>query len=301
METLIENQIIDTLLIGKKYKKATSIKLQRQLIAKLCLRARQVFLSEPTLLNVQGDINICGDIHGQFFDLLRIFEYGGYPNKQKYLFLGDYVDRGKYSIQVMCLLLAYKVKYPDQIFLLRGNHESDDINRIYGFYDECKRNYDVKLWKTFVDMFDCMPLAAVVGDKIFCVHGGLGPSILKLADISQIKRPTKIPDQGPVCDLLWSDPDLNIKGYSPNDRGVAYLFGKDIVKKFLDTNKLDLICRAHEVVEDGYEFFANKMLITLFSAPNYCGSFKNSGAFMNVSKDLTCSLKVLKPDINVSS
>ncbi|GMI57484.1 hypothetical protein ScalyP_jg10520 [Parmales sp. scaly parma] len=157
------------------------------------------------LLELEAPIKICGDVHGQYYDLLRLFEYGGFPPEANYIFLGDYVDRGKQSLETICLLLAYKIKYPENFFILRGNHECASINRIYGFYDECKRS------------------------------------------------------------------------------------------QFLQRHDLDLICRAHQVVEDGYEFFARRQLVTLFSAPNYCGEFDNAGAMMSVDETLMCSFQILKP------
>lgn len=123
---------------------------------------------------------ISGDIHGQYGDLLRLFEYGGFPPDANYLFLGDYVDRGKQSLETICLLLAYKIKYPENFFLLRGNHECASINRIYGFYDECKRRFNIRLWKTFTDCFNCLPVAALIDDKILCMHGGLSPDLTNL-------------------------------------------------------------------------------------------------------------------------
>ena len=236
-----------------------------------------------------------GDLHGQYFDLLRLFEYGGFPPDSNYLFLGDYVDRGKQSLETICLLLAYKIKYPENFFLLRGNHECASINRIYGFYDECKRRYSIKLWKTFTDCFNCLPVAAVVDEKIICMHGGLSPDLQRLDQISRIMRPTDVPDTGLLCDLLWSDPDKDVSGWGENDRGVSYTFGADIVQKFLDEHDLDLVCRAHQVVEDGYEFFAKRQLVTVFSAPNYCGEFDNAGAMMSVDDTLMCSFQILKP------
>ena len=158
-------------------------------------------------------MKICGDVHGQYSDLLRLFEYGGFPPEANYLFLGDYVDRGKQGLEVICLLLAYKVKYPENFFLLRGNHECNSISRIYGFYDECKRRYNIKLWRVFCDVFNCLPFAAIVDEKIFCIHGGPSPELKDLQQIVQIKRPTDIPDMGMLCDFLWSDPDADIQGW----------------------------------------------------------------------------------------
>lgn len=165
-------------------------------------------------------MRICGDIHGQYSDLLRMFEYGGLPPESRYLFLGDYVDRGKQGIETICLLFAYKIQYEDKVFILRGNHESASITRIYGFYDECtligdvgKTRYSTKLWKSFVDCFNCMPVAALVEEKILCMHGGLSPDLLSFDQINSIIRPTDVPDTGLLCDLLWADPDSSVKGW----------------------------------------------------------------------------------------
>ncbi|KAL1195423.1 Serine/threonine-protein phosphatase PP1 isozyme 6 [Cardamine amara subsp. amara] len=275
---------------GKKVKQAH---LTDPEIRELCSAAKEVFLSQPNLLELEAPIKICGDVHGQFPDLLRLFEYGGYPPAANYLFLGDYVDRGKQSIETICLLLAYKIKYKLNFFLLRGNHECASINRVYGFYDECKRRYNVRLWKIFTDCFNCLPVSALIDDKILCMHGGLSPDIKSLDDIRRIPRPIDVPDQGILCDLLWADPDRDIEGWGENERGVSYTFGADKVAEFLQTHDLDLICRAHQVVEDGYEFFAKRQLVTIFSAPNYCGEFDNAGAMMSVDDSLTCSFQIL--------
>jgi len=171
-----------------------------------------------------------GDVHGQYYDLLRIFEYGGFPPEANYLFLGDYIDRGKQSIETVCLLLCYKIKYPENFFLLRGNHECAQINRIYGFYDECKRRYSIRLWRVFSDVFNCLPVAALVDEKIFCMHGGLSPELKNLDQIKNIMRPTDVPDTGLLCDLLWSDPERGIETYGDNDRGVSFTFGEKVVR-----------------------------------------------------------------------
>jgi serine/threonine-protein phosphatase PP1 catalytic subunit len=159
-------------------------------------------MSQPILLEIEAPINICGDTHGQYYDLLRLFEYGGYPPESNYLFLGDYVDRGKQSLETISLLLAYKIKYPENFFLTRGNHESASINRIYGFYDECKRRYSIKLWKNFTDCFNSLPVCALLDDKILCMHGGLSPDLNNIDDIKKIVRPTDVPEQGKIFIIL---------------------------------------------------------------------------------------------------
>jgi len=289
------DKLIDKLLEVKTSKPGKQVNLTEAEIKGLCNAAREVFVNQPILLELEAPLKVCGDIHGQYYDLLRLFEYGGFPPESNYLFLGDYVDRGKHSLETICLLFCFKVKYPENFFLLRGNHECSSINRLYGFYDECKRRYSIKLWKIFSDVFNCLPVAALIDDKIFCMHGGLSPELSSPHQISRIMRPTEVPDEGLLCDLLWSDPDVNAKGWGDNDRGVSFTFIPQVVGEFLQKHDLDLICRAHQVVEDGYEFFGDRKLVTVFSAPNYCGEFDNAAAIMNVEPDLRCSFQVLKP------
>lgn len=267
---------------------------------KCCIsRLTKILETEPTLLRVEAPTKIVGDIHGQYSDMLRLLDTGGYPPETRYLFLGDYVDRGSYGIECMILLGCLKIKYPNKVFLLRGNHECAPISRIYGFYEEVKRRYNVKLWKSFCDMFNYLPLAATVEDKIFCVHAGLSPKLTTLDAINKIKRPCEVPEEGLVCDLLWSDPEPGITGWAENDRGVSFTFGPDVVTNFLEKHDFDLVVRAHQVVEDGYEFFAQRQMVTIFSAPNYCGEFDNAAALMTVREDLMCSFQLVKPaDIN---
>lgn len=310
------DEIIDRLLeIGVKRPNNSSANSSRKNKDKLSLtsqeikyvlnKSRSIFLDQPTLLRLSPPVKIVGDIHGQFHDLIRIFNSCGYPPYTNYLFLGDYVDRGYKSLETILLLLCYKIKYPENFFMLRGNHESANITKIYGFYDECKRRLpsisgNHKLWKNFVDVFNALPIAATINDKIFCIHGGLSPDLADLKQIENIKRPTDIPDNGLLADLLWSDPDPLIKNFSPtnwpkNDRGVSYCFGKKHVDYFCLKFKMDLIVRGHMVVEDGYEFFDKRKLVTVFLAPNYCGEFDNYGAIMSVDKSLCCSFELIKP------
>lgn len=197
------------------------------------------------LLELAAPIKIAGDTHGQYYDLLRLFSLNGFPPEQNYLFLGDYVDRGRHSIEVMCLLMAYKIKYPENFFILRGNHETESISRLYGFYDECKRRYSIKLWKTFVDLFNCLPVAALIEDKILCMHGGISPHLENLDQIWKIKRPTDIPDSGLVTDILWSDPKPSAVKWDENERGVSITFNHQALQETLDKLDLELLCRAH--------------------------------------------------------
>jgi serine/threonine-protein phosphatase PP1 catalytic subunit len=260
-------------------------------------KSKEIFLNQAILLDLGPDLIICGDIHGQFYDLLNLFEIGGYPPEKNYLFLGDYVDRGKQSIETISLLFAYKIKYPENFFLLRGNHECSSVNRIYGFFDECKRRYNIKLWKSFIDCFNCLPIAAVIDDSIFCCHGGLSPELIFVNQIKNIIRPTDIPEYGMLCDILWSDPSENEnmeEFFGINERGISVTFSKKSLKNFLSDNNLDLLCRAHQVVEQGYEFYGNNTCVTVFSAPNYCGMFDNSGAMMVVDENLKCSFNIIK-------
>lgn len=259
------------------------------------------FIQEPALLRLQGDVKVVGDIHGQFRDLMRIFKRGGMPPNQHYLFLGDYVDRGKQSLETIMLLLLLKLRYPQHVHLLRGNHESAGVTKVYGFYDECKRRSTIKAWKCLVDVFNTLPIAAVVNERIFCVHGGLSPSLTSLSQIDAIQRPTDIPDYGLVTDLLWSDPDPQVKEWCENDRGVSFCFGPRSLERFCKKFDIDLVVRGHMVVEDGYEFFDDKRLVTVFSAPNYCGDFDNSGAVMNITRSLICSFDIIEPASKVKS
>ncbi|CAI7619918.1 unnamed protein product [Penicillium glandicola] len=286
-------------LLGMAYStKATkTVCLTDTEITAICKLSRELLLAETVLLELPAPIKIVGDIYGQYTDLIRIFEMSGFPPESNYLFLGNYVNRGKQSLETILLLLCYKLKYSENVFLLRGNHECASVSRICSFYDECKWRSNVKMWKIFIDTFNCLPVAAIVSGKIFCVHGGLSPDLLHMDDIRSIARPTDIPDDGLLTDLLWSDPgDTSMEeDWEPNERGVSYCFSGKVIDTFLDQHGFDLVCRAHTVVQDGYEFYQGRMLVTIFSAPDYCGEFNNSGAIMSVSKDLVCSFDSMKP------
>ena len=295
------DDILGQLLSAREAPPQTEISLPEDTIVSLLGTARDILLEQPMLLELNAPISIVGDIHGQYCDLLRLFEMGGSPSTSRpYLFLGDYVDRGAQGIECICLLATYKIKFPENFFMLRGNHECPSINRIYGFYDECKRRYSVKLWRLMNDMMNCLPIAAIVDERMFCVHGGLSPDLVAFDQVLDIERPAQVPDQGLLCDFLWADPDPDIRGWEENARGVSYTFGADCVSNFLEQHDFDLVVRAHQVVEDGYEFFADRQLVTIFSAPNYCGEFDNAGAMMIVDENLCCSFKILRPSKSLS-
>ncbi|EDK41476.2 conserved hypothetical protein [Meyerozyma guilliermondii ATCC 6260] len=291
----IEDLIQRLLDAGYSGKKSKNLCLKNSEIQLVCAKAREIFLSQPSLLELSPPVKVVGDVHGQYGDLIRVFTKCGFPPSTNYLFLGDYVDRGKQSLETILLLLCYKIKYPENFFLLRGNHESANVTRVYGFYDECKRRCSIKIWKLFIDTFNTLPIAAIVAGKIFCVHGGLSPVLNSMDEIRTIARPTDVPDYGLLNDLLWSDPADTQNEWEDNERGVSYVFSRTAINKFLQKFGFDLVCRAHMVVEDGYEFFNDRTLVTVFSAPNYCGEFDNWGAVMSVSDELLCSFELLDP------
>jgi len=291
---------VDTIIkrLQKKRGPPYKVNLKVTEIKYLIEMSREIFITQPVLLELEAPVKIVGDIHGQYTDLLRLFDCGGYPPETNYLFLGDYVDRGPNSIETICLLLAYKIKYPENFFMLRGNHECASINRNYGFYDECKSRYhSLKLWNAFNSCFNCLPLCAIIEDKILCIHGGLSPNLKTVDQIRRIVRPTEIPDAGLLCDMVWSDPDSGVQGWGENERGVSVTFGADVVESFLKKHEFDLIVRAHQVVEDGYEFFASRQLVTVFSAPNYCCEYDNAAAIMTVDESLLCSFQIIRSTV----
>jgi len=231
---------------------------------------------------VSAPVTVCGDIHGQFYDLAELFRIGGSIPETNYLFMGDYVDRGYYSLETVTFLMALKVRYRHRITILRGNHESRQITQVYGFYDECLRKYgNANVWRYFTDTFDYLPMTAVVAGQIFCLHGGLSPSIDTLDQARNLDRVQEVPHEGPMCDLVWSDPDDRL-GWGISPRGAGYTFGQDITEQFTHINRLSFIARAHQLVMEGYQWQHNKSVVTIFSAPNYCYRCGNQAAIMEV-------------------
>lgn len=255
-------------------------------VKSLCDLARETLLQESNVQPVKAPVTVCGDIHGQYHDLMELFRIGGSPPDTNYLFTGDYVDRGYYSVESVSLLVCWKVRYPDRVHVLRGNHESRQITQVYGFYDECVRKYgSANVWKMFTDLFDYFPLTALVEHSVFCLHGGLSPSIDTLDHVRQLDRVQEVPHEGPMCDLLWSDPD-DRSGWGISPRGAGFTFGADVSSQFNERNNLNFVSRAHQLVMDGYNWSHNQAVVTIFSAPNYCYRCGNQAAIMEIDEHL---------------
>ena len=257
-------------------------------------KAGDILFCEFSLLKIPAPVTVCGDVHGQFYDLLRLFETGGAPGTTRYLFLGDYVDRGYFSIETIALLLAYKVKYPDTFFLIRGNHECRQVNTLYGFYDEVVQRFGHPgPWKLCNEIFDLLPMAALIEEKVFCDHGGLSPQVKLVDQVALFERRAEIPGDGPVSDLCWSDPD-QIEGWGVNQRGAGYLFGTRPTTEFVHNNKLNFIARAHQIAMEGYQWHFDRKLVTVWSAPNYMYRSGNLASVMYVGEDLQTEFKIFE-------
>jgi serine/threonine-protein phosphatase 6 catalytic subunit len=261
-------------------------------LKKLCEMVKELLLEESNVQPVAAPVTICGDIHGQFYDLRELFRVGGDPPATNYIFMGDFVDRGYYSLETFTFLLCLKVRWPEKITLLRGNHESRQITQVYGFYDECQQKYgNANAWKYCTQVFDLLTVAALINGRVLCVHGGLSPDIRTLDQIRTINRNQEIPHEGDFCDLMWSDPE-DIETWQVSPRGAGWLFGSRVTKEFVTINNLEVIARAHQLVHDGYKFMFDKQLVTVWSAPNYCYRCGNVAAILALDQDLKQDFKI---------
>jgi serine/threonine-protein phosphatase PP1 catalytic subunit len=293
-------RIYDSLMKANTFETKHRVPITEGDLNTLCAKAKRALSQDPVFLKLKAPVYVVGDLHGQFSALRIYFKQCGSPPAKTFLFLGDYVDRGPNSIEVIATLFCLKILHPSRCYLLRGNHESEDISGMYGFKDECAKCYSgAKVWKMFNDVFQYLPLAAEISKRIFCVHGGLSQHLTKVQELESIKRPIQILDSPLVTDLVWADPDPDpsVKEYGESMRGTSSSFGIGPVNRFLEDNDYDLICRGHQVVQDGFEFpfHPEQVVITVFSAANYEES-GNKGAMMLINESLQCSFTIISPD-----
>jgi len=264
----------------------------------LCDKVQELLVEESNVQPVSAPVIVCGDIHGQFYDLLNLFEKGGNLPDNKYLFLGDYVDRGSFSVEIVLLLMALKINFKNTIVMLRGNHECRQMTTNFNFKKECEVKYDSEIYNLFMETFDCLPLSCSVNEKFISLHGGLSPDLKKIEDLNTLSRFQEPPKNGLMCDILWSDPiekDEDAKNvlYMPNAaRNCSYIFGAKATKPFLEKNKFLSIVRAHETQLEGFKMHKwNKdidfpSVITIFSAPNYCDVYGNKAAVIKINNNM---------------
>ncbi|CAL1192207.1 unnamed protein product [Candida parapsilosis] len=274
-------------------------RLQEDQAIKIVKQATQLLTAEPNLLSVPAPVTICGDVHGQYYDLMKLFEVGGDPKTTKYLFLGDYVDRGSFSIECLIYLYALKITYPNSFWMLRGNHESRHLTEYFTFKNECVHKYSAQLYEECITSFNALPLAAIMNEQFFCVHGGISPQLTDLDSVRKMNRFREPPTKGLMCDLLWADPieeydEDNIDTEYLNNavRGCSYAFTYKAACKFLDRTKLLSIIRAHEAQNAGYRMYKRTKtmgfpsLLTMFSAPNYLDSYNNKAAVLKYENNV---------------
>lgn len=243
----------------------------------------EIFAKEPVILDISAPLLICGDVHGHYLDLCRIFKENGYPPETKYLFLGDIVDRGEMSIETATFLLLMKRLFPDDIHILRGNHEFREISRANSFFQEIQLVYDDEsVFNAFIDCFEYMPLVARVDDLMLCVHGGVGPNYKRYDNVQLISRPLKNFDNLAITDMLWSDPEEGCQDFKQSPRGLGSIFGEKQARDFLDDAKKRFLCRGHQSVQHGVETLFNGYVITVFSSSNYCGTMNNECGVISI-------------------
>ncbi|KAM0678356.1 putative serine/threonine protein phosphatase [Binucleata daphniae] len=272
-------------------KKLTNLEmLEPEEIRLVCLMSTEILMYEPNVPYIASPVTIVGDIHGQYYDLANMFKLFGTPNDKKYVFLGDYVDRGRQSIEVYLILLVYKIIYPQKIFLVRGNHETKSIARS-SFRDECKARYKSdKIYEIISATFCYLLIGCLIDGRIMCVHGGISPDCTTIIEMQMIDRFNKKVDKRFV-DIMWSDPG-NVDEFTPNTRGAGYLFGEEQAKRFCMINNINYIVRAHQICFKGFLFHnKSKNVISVWSAPNYMYSYGNKASVLNLNGQMEITEK----------
>ncbi|WEL39492.1 serine/threonine protein phosphatase [Encephalitozoon hellem] len=261
-------------------------------VQSICNKVSEILICEPNIPNKRAPVIVCGDIHGQFFDLVSLFRIDGIPSKKRYVFLGDYVDRGKNSLECILFLFLLKILYPENVTLIRGNHEQSTINKVYGFYEEIAEKYgSPRIWRMINEVFNLLCVGCLIDGRILCVHGGISPKIMSLNQIRRLDRLLPIGEGSEFADILWGDP-YDGKGFQPSPRGSGYLYGEDVVMRFLELNGLASIVRSHQLVIEGYKFhFPERNVITVWSAPNYMGKCGNPASILRINETLDISDK----------
>ena len=258
-------------------------KVPQVLLSQICNFAANEFQKDDNIMEINEDVIIVGDLHGHILDLFRIFQTYGIPPNSTYIFLGDIVDRGEFSLETITLLFILKILFPSTIYIIRGNHEFGEMCEYCGFFNELSKAYGNKITQTsFIHAFSYMPFAANVQHTYLCVHGGIGPTISSLSQINSIKRPVFDYNFEPLLSILWSDPSSSVTDFRASPRGTGFLFGSSPLKKFLQYNNLKALIRGHECVEEGIQNEHQGMCITVFSASNYCGLQPNKAGVLQI-------------------
>jgi protein phosphatase len=275
--------------------RATSLPPPGQILDQIAL-CREIFAAESSLLDLHGSFVIVGDIHGNLTDLVRIFERMRYPPDTKYVLIGDFVDRGPNSVEVMLLLFALKLLYKDHIYLVRGNHECDSLCNLFGFKGECEMKLGSAVYSAIVDCFTFLPFAARINGKVLCLHGGIGPEVSDLRSIEELDRPMRSYESPVSNALVWSDPRIDVEGFVASERGTGSFYSSEALDHFLSENGLSLLIRGHEFCPDGYDqpFGEDGKCITVFSSSDYCGA-GNSSAVIRLDEMGNPGFEVFRP------
>lgn len=267
--------------------------LEEEEVLLICNRVMDIMIHEPNVRYINSPVVVVGDLHGQFVDLLALLQIEGPPGKAAYVFLGDYVDRGENSLELILLLLCYKIQYPGLVVLIRGNHEQSSINKVYGFYEECHGKYKkASVWNAINEVFSYFNVGCVIDRRYFCVHGGISPRV-SIHKLQRIDRFEKISEDSIFTDVIWSDPFYK-PGASSNPRGSGFLFGEDILKQFLMFNDLEMVIRSHQLAIEGYKWDFGSLCLTVWSAPDYMGKCSNPASILYIENNVPITTKCLK-------